>query len=113
MIPLPCPFCGLEWHWDRQHQALKAMAAAKARHWQEPASLFLIEEKGVTSIYCPHCHVTGPGVSKTNFGRGPQAIWDPWPGFSGFPRLTDDYCNTEAIRLWNTRTEDPHVRPRS
>jgi len=99
MIPLPCPWCGLEWSHEKQ--------TSKGRPDPPDSTIYLVGNSYKAAVYCPRCNATGPEFNRDGAFKateGPVAII-PWRGFPGFPRYTPEQIENEAVRLWNERIE--------
>ena len=89
MIPLPCPWCALEWVPLSEGEA-EAQKDAPASHaktlaffdgYDNPHSNGIPNDYSI-AIYCPRCKASGPEV------RGDE---------------DSDTLTNEAVRLWNER----------
>lgn len=94
MIPLPCPWCGLEWlpltEIEAELQAAHSSHAKSLDFWDgydNPHSNALPNDYTV-AVHCPRCKSIGPEV------RGDKQ---------------SEKLNDEAVRLWNERKANAHV----
>lgn len=94
MIPLPCPWCGLEWRplteVEAEAQDAHSSHARSLNFWEgynNPYSSKTPHDYS-TAVHCPRCKAIGPEV----------------PGDGPAEKLTN-----EAVRLWNERKANAHV----